>query len=316
MKIKRLACLSLALVSMGTFAVGCANGGVSGIPGNTVQTSDANNMNYSDIIAKLQDIDSKQDALDRQEKDLKNKYRNGQITKEEYTAQMSEIDRQKAELDREEDELEIRLDALKGGTQAGGNMAGATTAATQAATTTQATTKATTAQTTTATPPSSAAGNGNANRESILRELAELDIKDDELDLQEDQLEYQYRMGQIDRNTFLNKKAEIERQELEINAKENELQLKLYNSYYSPNATSDASAGTANNNITVPNAGNSDLMSIKRRLNEIDLLEDELELKYARGQISRADFISQKSKLEAEEDALDRQEDWLEGDFD
>ena len=123
-------------------------------------------------------------------------------------------------------------------------------------------------------------------------------------------------MGQIDRNTFLNKKAEIERQELEINAKENELQLKLYNSYYSPNATSDASAGTANNNITVPNAGNSDLMSIKRRLNEIDLLEDELELKYARGQISRADFISQKSKLEAEEDALDRQEDWLEGDFD
>ena len=237
MKIKRLACLSLALVSVGIFAVGCANGGVSGIPVNTVQTSDTSNMTYSDIIAKWHDIDSKQDTLDRQERDLKNKYINGQITKEEYTAQMSEIDRQKDELERQEDELEIRLEALKAGNNSVATSANKvdTTAATKA---TAATTKAT------------ATTKANTNA-----------------------------------------------------------------------ATKATAATKANTNAvtkanSTPKYNNSNLVSIKKRLNELDRQEDQLELKYERGQISRAEYISQKSKLEAEENALERQEDLLEGDFD
>ena len=236
MKIKRLACLSLALVSVGIFSVGCANGGVSGIPVNTAQTSDTSNMTYSDIIAKWHDIDSKQDTLDRQEKDLKNKYINGQITKEEYTAQMSEIDRQKDELERQEDELEIRLEALKAGNNSVATSANKvdTTVATKATASTKAT-AATKANTNAATKATAAT------------------------------------------------KAKT-------------------------NAVTKANS--------TPKYNNSNLVSIKRRLNELELQEDQLELKYARGQISRSEYISQKNKLEAVENALERQEDLLEGDFD
>lgn len=53
----------------------------------------------------------------------------------------------------------------------------------------------------------------------------ELEKKEDELDIQEHKLKEQFRKGEIDKNTYINKKREIEKKEDEIDAIEDEYDL-------------------------------------------------------------------------------------------
>lgn len=300
MNYKKIMCLSMTIIALGVVGTGC-NGGTNNTPTTTVTTqSVTENLTYDGVVEQLMEIDRQQQELDNQEDALKASYRSGQMSRDEYLAQIASIDNKKVELDRRENELELQLEALKGGNVTG------TTAAFTPPTTSAPTTSATT------TPATSANSASSAEIDKIIKELAELDIKDEELDYKEDQLEYQYRTGQIDRTAFNNGIADIQRQELEIDTRQNELELQLFNLQ----ASAYTGATTAPGATTRGGGSYENLINNERQQQEVELQEDQLELQYRQGQITYEEFRKKMIELEAREDTLDYEEDMLEGDWD
>ncbi len=58
------------------------------------------------------------------------------------------------------------------------------------------------------------------------------------------------------------------------------------------------------------------LYGIKKQLMELDLQENELELRYRTGEMTFEEYLRQKSVLDSKEDHLEWQEDFWEFDFD
>ena len=287
---KKMKKTTICLCAFLTACVGLAGCNAKQTPGNNISQSNSNsNLSYEETISKLEEIERKQNELDNEEDNLKARYRNGEITRDEYMARIKEIDNQILELNRQEDQLEAHLETVRGNNSVNIPVPNSAPTATNESITTN-----------------SPATTTNPERDAIVKELAQLAAESEALDFEEDNLEYQYRTGQIDRNTFLSKISELEKKELENDKKENELELKLFNLQSS--TQNSQSGGTGN----VP----SELYELGRKDKELEIKENELELKYRNGEISREEFLKQMAELEMQEELLDREEDLLEGDFD
>lgn len=252
--------------------------------GAAVTIINSTNQEYAEILKQLEDIDVQQEAIDKQKAELKLQYRNGQITREQYLVQMTELEKKEEELDKQEDALEVKLDSFKQQTNLNnGNMV-----------------------VTPSTGNTSAAdiNTQNATMEQALTKLSDLDKQEDELDRLEDELEFKYRSGQITRDSFISQMQELERRERELDIEED-----AWESQMSKIRAGQASGG--NNTASASNEAN-----IEAQEEALERQEDELERQYRNGGISRQEFYKRKAQLEAREDALERQEDAYDNDDD
>lgn len=236
-----------------------------------ITSVNASDEEYANILKQLKDIDSQEEALDKQEYELKQQYRNGQITREQFLTQMAELEKKEDELDKQEDALELKLDQLK---------------------------KKTLNSDVTVVTPSTATNEAvdiqNKTIEEALSKLAELDKQDEELDRLEDELEYKYRSGQISRDSFIAQMQELEKRERAIDLEEDAWEMQITSQRKANQNTGTSAKKSAN---------------IEAQEEALDRQEDELEQKYRNGQISRQEFYNQKAAIEAKEDELDRLED-------
>jgi hypothetical protein len=122
------------------------------------------------------------------------------------------------------------------------------------------------------------------------------------LDIDTDNLEAQYRIGQIDRDTFRTQKQELNRQENQLECYEEWLEESIELNYRA--------------NRTLPEGTPDELLAQKRDLETddaaLEIEEDTLKLQYRNGEISREDFISEMTDVIRREDALDRQDEAIE----
>ncbi len=122
------------------------------------------------------------------------------------------------------------------------------------------------------------------------------------LDIDTDNLEAQYRIGQIDRDTFRTQKQELNRQENQLECYEEWLEESIELNYRA--------------NRTLPEGTPDELLAQKRDLETddaaLEIEEDTLKLQYRNGEISREDFISKMTDVIRREDALDRQDEDIE----
>ena len=122
------------------------------------------------------------------------------------------------------------------------------------------------------------------------------------LDIDIDNLEAQYRIGQIDRDTFRTQKQDLNRQENQLECYEEWLEESI-ELYYRTNRV-------------LPEGSPEELLTQKQDLeideNMLEIEEDTLKMQYRNSEISRDDFITEMTDIIRREETLDRQDEALE----
>ena len=142
-------------------------------------------------------------------------------------------------------------------------------------------------------------GDQAKDEESYCRIKAEKDAV--EIDIEN--LEASFRIGNISQEDFNSQKADLKAQEGYLDVQEELLEDSLDLAY-------------RKSNPSLPEGTAEELFSQKQSLeaqgNELERSEDDLELSYRSGQITRDDFISKQIELIRQKEALDREEDLVE----
>lgn len=152
------------------------------------------------------------------------------------------------------------------------------------------------------TSSSSTAAANNTSAPEDPDEYYRVKAEEQAVEIEIERLEAQYRIGEIDSQSFQTQKMELKQQEDALEAQAD------YLKYYLPRFQ-PAENWVDSSNL---NAMLELMQQLKREEDSVEQQMDELEFSYISSKVSREDFITQMTDLEKQEDQLDAQLDWLE----